>query len=65
MKAKPFIQNGIVMIILFIVMHISITAHFGWNKFPIEAVEAVMDMTCIMGMLTGCVLVTIGQSLKG
>ena len=61
---KPFRNSGIIICIFFLFAHINITAHFGWNKMPETVIEAVMDLTCIIGVLVGCCLGTVGLAIR-
>ena len=63
MRAKRFVINGTILTAFFIIAHIRMTAHFGWNRLPVTVQEAVMDLTCIIGVLTGLVLVTVGRAI--
>ena len=64
MNYKPWINSGASIMIIFF---ISLTAHTITYGFPLVAktiVVALVDLTHVIGMLTGGVMVTIGLSLK-
>jgi hypothetical protein len=64
MKAKPFIINGTVMM-LFSLMTLVTTSNAYGNNFVAETPkEAIADLTSMIGVLAGYILVTIGTALR-
>ena len=63
MKREPFITTGIVLVSLSVAMAMFQTKWYGGNLVPQSTPEALADMICVMVMLTGSVLATIGRAL--
>lgn len=63
MKREPFITTGIFLVLLAVAMAHYQTIKYGGNFVPQSTPEALADMICIMIILTGSVLATIGRAL--
>ena len=63
MKREPFIVSGLWIQLVSVVMAIFTTKKYGDNWVPATTCEAITDLTLIVAMLTGIVLVAIGRAL--
>lgn len=63
MKREPFISQGLFLCILAVAMAWFQTREYGGNIVPRSTPEALADLICILVMLTGVVLCTIGRAL--
>ena len=63
MKREPFIFTGLFLQVLSVAGAIFTTKEYGDNLVPVTTCEAITDLTVVLAMLTGIVLVTIGRAL--
>ena len=64
MKPLPFLYSGLIITVCGLIYGFVTTNEYGSNIVPETIVEAITDLTCIITVLTGNILTTIGMSLN-